>query len=131
MKSAAALLSVVEEKAEPHPKHPGAFIIPDPSPLAQTILSGPWAQGRLTGLDTRIQVTVLRDGIRATQPSRHASGTGGLEPLHIFCLVELDSHASLQRLTKERKQPALRGVLEADRQARSLASTVLQRIGPQ
>ncbi|MGW3328718.1 hypothetical protein [Streptomyces virginiae] len=80
-------------------------------------------------MDTRIKVAVLREGIRATQPSRHASGKGGLESFHIFGLVELHCHESLQRLSGEREERALRGTMAADRRARFLASTVVQRIG--
>lgn len=93
VRSAAALLDVVEEKAQEDPEEPGVFVIPDPAPLQapnESLRSvWPWEGADSMALDTRIRVTVLRSGIKSTQPVRHASGRGGLQHEHIEALFAL------------------------------------------
>lgn len=135
VKSAAQLLTVVEDKAEPVAAEPGIFVIPDPEPAAAAVPGDsrwpwPWAQDpNLPDLDTRINVTVLRDGIKGTQPVRHASGEGGLRHEHVDALLALDDHESLRSLGAEHSDRAWESTRDEDRHSRARAAALLSRIG--
>ncbi|MFD7897252.1 hypothetical protein [Streptomyces sp. NPDC059743] len=133
VKSAARLLTVVEDKAKAVTTEPGIFVIPDPEPAAATVQGDsrwPWAQDpNLPDLDTRINITVLRDGIKGTQPVRHASGEGGLRREHVDALLALDDHESLRVLGAEHSDRAWESTRDEDRHSRARAAALLSRIG--
>ncbi|MFD8414179.1 hypothetical protein ACFV2Q_20880 [Streptomyces sp. NPDC059650] len=133
VRSAAALLDVVEEKAQEDPEEPGVFVIPDPAPLSapNETLRGvwPWEGVDSLALDTRIHVIVLRSGIKSTQPVRHASGRGGLQREHIEALLALDHHKGLGTLGGEHADRAWEGTKADDRAARARAFALLLRLG--
>lgn len=137
IKSASALLKVVEEaeKAAPDPRQTGVFVLPDPEPdkpdAAPAGTPWPWVENfpPLPPLDTRIDVETLRDGLRRTQPVRHASGTGALERRHIDALLALDDHIALRCLSSEHAARAWEEASDADAHSRARAAALLLRIG--
>ncbi|MEV0262814.1 hypothetical protein AB0I49_15945 [Streptomyces sp. NPDC050617] len=133
VKSAAALLDVVKEKAQEDQEEPGVFVIPDPAPPPapnESLRSvWPWEGAESLALDTRIHVIVLRSGIKSTQPVRHASVRGGLQREHIEALLALDHHNSLGTLGGEHADCAWEGTEADDRAARARAFALLLRLG--
>lgn len=133
VKSASALLKVIEERAAANPEQPGVRVLPDPDPPAPGRDGGtpwPWADGEeLPPLDTRIDIETLRDALRATQPVRHASGTGALERRHLDALLALDDHTSLRCLSSEHADRAWQDTEEEDAHSRARAAALLMRIG--
>ncbi|MGW1226583.1 hypothetical protein [Streptomyces sp. NPDC002530] len=135
VKSAAQLLTVVEEKAQAVADEPGVYVIPDPEPASAAAPGDspwPWAEDEtLPDLDTRINVTVLREGIKGTQPVRHGSGAGGLRREHVDALLALDDHESLRSLMTEHSDRAWESARDEDRHSRARAAALLRRIGPE
>ncbi|MFB8441183.1 hypothetical protein ACFC7A_19270 [Streptomyces niveus] len=137
IKSAAALLKVVEEadEAPVDPAQAGVFVLPDPEPdkpaAAPVGVPWPWVEdfSELPALDTRIDVETLRDGLRRTQPVRHARGSGTLERRHIDALLALDDHPALRCLSSEHADRAWEESRDADAHSQARAAALLLRIG--
>ncbi|MFD6343452.1 hypothetical protein ACFWF9_01835 [Streptomyces roseolus] len=83
MRSAAALLGVIKEKADEQPD--GTFLIPGTDPDSE----GVW-----------VDTTTLRDGVDKTQAARHGRGPGNLERRHVDALLVLDEHRALRRIAE-------------------------------
>jgi hypothetical protein len=134
IKSASALLDVVEKKATADPEQAGLFVLPDPEPdkpaAAPANTSWPWVEDiQLPPLDTRIDVESLRDGLNRTQPVRHGRGTGSLERRHLDALLALDDHITLRCLSSEHADRAWEEAKDADAHTRARAAALLLRIG--
>ncbi|CAL9362632.1 hypothetical protein SUDANB105_00698 [Streptomyces sp. enrichment culture] len=82
MRSAAELLTVIEEKADEQEDGTLLISLPDGDGL-----------GRV-----RVDTATLRDGIKQTQAPRHGRGKGSLERHHIDALLALDEHPALGRI---------------------------------
>ncbi|MCX4523935.1 hypothetical protein OHA69_40825 [Streptomyces anulatus] len=135
VKSAAQLLAVVEEKAQAVGDEPDVYVIPDPEPVSAAFPGDspwPWVEDEtLPDLETRINVAVLREGIKGTQPVRHGSGEGGLRREHVDALLALDDHESLRSLMAEHSDRAWEHDKDEDQHSRARAADLLRRIGPE
>ncbi|TXR94506.1 hypothetical protein EAO73_35080 [Streptomyces sp. col6] len=131
VKSATELLTVVEGKAEKEGSE--IYVIPDPEPASERDPGDspwPWAEDSdLPDLDTRINVAVLREGIKGTQAVRHGRGEGGLAREHIDALLALDDHESLRSLMTEHADRAWDSARDEDLHSRARAAALLRRIG--
>ncbi|ORT56105.1 hypothetical protein [Streptomyces sp. CB03238] len=70
-----------------------------------------------------------RDGIKGTEPVRHASGKGGLQREHVDALLALDDHEGLRSLGNEHADRVWGSTRDADRHSCARSAALLLRTG--
>ncbi|MFJ1757256.1 hypothetical protein [Kitasatospora sp. NPDC088134] len=78
---------------------------------------------------TRVDTAVLREGIGATQASRHGRAAGALERRHVDALLALDSHPALGRIREVESDSQWLGAEIRDRYDQQRAADYLAFIG--
>ncbi|MBC3844624.1 hypothetical protein GXW82_43950 [Streptacidiphilus sp. 4-A2] len=128
--SASGLLSVIEKHVTADSN--SVLVIPDPdagSRAQHTDTDSIFQRMGLPDLDTRIDVRALLDGLAASQPVRHGSGTGGLRRRHVDALLALDDHTSLRAVGEQHAERIWETSLEEDRHSAARAVALLALIG--